>query len=214
MGSYQMGPPAGLVLALQKRLDLAEFVETGTYRGDTADWAGRHFARVTTIELSPAFHAAATARFQAQPRVRTLGGESVAMLRAVVPALARPALFWLDAHWSGLDTAGREAECPVLGELAVINASPHDHVVLVDDARLFCAPPPRPHRAEHWPDLASLLASLGAGGRRHVVLVEDVFAAVPAAERGFLTTFLQDQSARAAPRAAGRLARWKTKILP
>jgi hypothetical protein len=207
-----MGPPEGLVLALQKRLALGEFVETGTYRGETAAWAARHFARVTTIELSPSFHAAAQARFQAEPRVRALGGGSVAVLREVVPALAGPAVFWLDAHWSGLDTAGREAECPVLDEIATIDASPHDHVVLVDDARLFCAPPPRPHRADHWPNLATLTARLVAGGRRHVVLSGDVFVAVPAAEREFLTAFLQDAAAEAAPPGTGWLARWKARF--
>ena len=36
--------------------------------------AARHFARVTTIELSPAFHAAALGRFRTQPNVRALCG--------------------------------------------------------------------------------------------------------------------------------------------
>ena len=58
MGLYRMGPPEDLILALQARLRLGDFVETGTYRGDTAAWAAEHFARVTTIELSPAYCAA------------------------------------------------------------------------------------------------------------------------------------------------------------
>ena len=212
MALHRMGPPEALVLALQQRLGLGDFVETGTYQGDTAAWAARHFARVTTIELAPGYHAAAQARFHGQPAVHPLAGESAAVLRELIPALTGPALFWLDAHWSGLDTAGREAECPVLAEIAVVNASPLAHAVLIDDARLFCAPPPRPHRAEQWPDLLTLAGALHHGGRRHVVLFEDVFVAVPAAGRDFLTAWLQDEAANPGSRPPGRLTRWWRKL--
>ena len=211
MGLYQMGPPEALVLALKKQLGIDEFIETGTYQGGTAAWAGGHFPRVTTIELSPAFHAAALVRFQPQPHVRALCGGSVAVLHEVVPALTRPALFWLDAHWSGLDTAGREAECPVLEEIAVINASPLPHVIMVDDARLFCAPPPRPHRAEHWPGLLAVGSALAAAGRRHVVLTSDVFIAVPVDAQEFLVNWFQDEAAKP-PVGSSRLARWWRKL--
>ena len=205
-----MGPPEDLILALQARLRLGDFVETGTYRGDTAAWAAEHFARVTTIELSPAYCAAAQTRFRDRPGVRVLGGDSSAVLAATIPALPGAAFFWLDAHWSGLDTAGRETECPLLAELALLNAAPVTHVVLVDDARLFCAPPMRPHRAELWPDLATTVALLHDQGRRHVVLFEDVLIAVPAGEREFLRGWLQDQVTAAG--TEGRLARWWRKL--
>ncbi len=205
-----MGPPQDLILALQDRMGLGHFVETGTFRGDTAAWAGGHFRHVVTIELSPDYHAAAAVRFRGHERIRALQGDSATRIREVVAALEEPALFWLDAHWSGLDTAGREAECPLLAEVAAINASPWGHVVLVDDARLFCAPPPRPHRAEQWPDLAATTTVLAAGGRRHVVLVEDVFVAVPGEQRVFLNSWLQD--AAEVPRPAGWLARWRKRL--
>ncbi len=212
MGLHRMGPPETLVLALQRRLGLDDFIETGTYRGETAAWAAEHFARVTTVELFPELHTAAQVRFRAKPGVRALGGDSPAVLREIVPALAGAALFWLDAHWSGLGTAGREAECPLLEEITLINAVSRTHTVLVDDARLFCAPPPRPHRAGHWPDLAATVSALGDRGRRHVVLFQDVFVAVPAGERDFLNAWLQDEAAAARP--AGRLAQWWRKVRP
>jgi len=199
MGLHRMGPPEDLILALKGRLGLDDFVETGTFRGDTAAWAARHFARVTTIELSPAYLAAAQQRFRDQLNVRSLGGDSAAVLQETVAALAGPACFWLDAHWSGLDTAGREAECPLLGELDLLNASPAPHVILVDDARLFCAPPPRPHQASMWPDLPTTTAALYDRGRRHVVLVDDVLVAVPAALRDFLDGWLQDRTNAVSP---------------
>ena len=212
MGLYQMGPPAALTLALQRQLGIQEFIETGTFQGHTTAWAARHFTRVTTIELSPAYHAAAQARFFAQPNVRTLAGNSVAVLHAVVPNLPVPAIFWLDAHWSGLDTAGHELECPVLAEIALINASSLAHVVLVDDARLFCAPPPRPHRAEQWPGLATIVAALDQEGRRHVVLFDDVLVAVPANEREWLAGMLQDMAAGTPPPSNGFAKLWRKLV--
>lgn len=209
MGLYRMGPPEDLILALQARLRLGDFVETGTYRGDTAAWAAAHFSRVTTIELSPDYCAAAQARFRDQPNVRVMEGDSGEALSVVVPALPDRACFWLDAHWSGLDTAGRETECPLLAELALLNAAPVTHVVLVDDARLFCAPPARPHRAELWPDLLTVMNALATGGRRHVALFEDVLVAVPAEEKAALVAWLQDQATAA--RTEGRIARWRRK---
>lgn len=214
MGLYQMGPPAALTLALQRRLGMEDFIETGTFHGHTTAWAARHFARVTTIELSPTYHAAAQARFRAQPGVRVVAGDSVSALRTVVPVLTSPAIFWLDAHWSGLDTAGREAECPVLAEIALINASPLAHVVLVDDARLLCAPPPRPLRSEQWPGLAAMVAALDQEGRRHVVLFEDAFVAVPANEKEWLAEVLQNAPARTTPPSHGLVQKLWRKLVP
>lgn len=208
-----MGPPETLVLAIRERLRIQNFVETGTYRGDTAAWASRHFPHVFTIELSPVFYAEAQTRFHVQPNVRVLNGDSSTMTREVLNGLAQPALFWLDAHWSGLDTAGREIECPVMAEIALINNSPLAHVVLIDDARLFCSPPPPPHRADLWPDLASMMAALSQEGRRYVVLTEDVFIAVPCSEQGWLMKILQDTAALTMQKH-GRLAKWWEKIRP
>lgn len=201
-----MGPPEALVLALQLRGGVEHFVETGTFRGDTASWAAGHFDQVITIELSPAFHAAALVRFHDQPKIRVLSGDSAAMLSVVATELKRPAIFWLDAHWSGSDTAGRSAECPVLAEIAAIDATRLAHFILVDDARLFAAPPPRPHCAAQWPDLATIVAALHGGGRRYIVLFDDVLVAIPSSDRQYLTTWLQDHPVLSARR--GRLARW------
>lgn len=203
-----MGPPTGMIAALKAELKLDEFVETGTFRGDTTAWAAQNFRRVTTIELSPKYHREAVERFRDQPHVRVLNGSSAAVLKAVVPALAGPALFWLDAHWSGLDTAGAKTECPLLEELGALNATAHPHVILVDDARLFVAPPPKPHRAEQWPDLATSVNALVDGGRRHVAIYEDMLVAVPSTARAFLVAWLQD-AATAARNRSVRAPWWK-----
>jgi hypothetical protein len=46
-------------------------------------------------------------------------------------------LFWLDGHYSGGATARGHKDCPVLEELDAIFNSPFEHVIYIDDARLF-----------------------------------------------------------------------------
>jgi hypothetical protein len=198
-----MGPPAPLVLALKQECGIEQFVETGTYRGDTTAWAADNFSRVATVELAAAFHAHAVERFAARSNVAVLHGDSPTVLRQLVPSMTTPTIFWLDAHWCGADSAA-QSECPVLGEIDVIDSSPLPHIVLVDDARLFCAPPPRPHRAELWPDLATLVARLHRGGSRYVAQFDDIFVAVPIERRTFLVGWLQDLATRRRAESAKR----------
>jgi len=205
-----MGPPEDLVLELQRRLDARFFIETGTFAGGTAAWAARHFAEVVTIEASPELHARACSRFSAVPGVRALLGDSRVRLAEVLAQLSGPAVLWLDAHWSGGDTAGAADECPLLGELAAINAVTADHAVLVDDARCFLAPPPRPHRPEQWPEMTEVVGLLAAGGQRFVTMLDDVLIAVPIAFRPQIRVFLQDHTTEAwrVETRGGRIRRW------
>jgi hypothetical protein len=66
-------------------------------------------------------------------------------------------LFWLDSHWSGGDTYGENDECPLMDELKIIFKYTKNYVILIDDARLFIAPPPKPHRIENWPSIKEIV---------------------------------------------------------
>jgi hypothetical protein len=215
MGEYRMGPPKELVLELQRLLGLRHFIETGTMSGDTAFWAAEHFEGIVTIEASPVWYERACQRLAKCANVRVVLGDSRTRLAETLADLHDPALLWLDAHWSGGETAGAGSECPLPEEIAAINASSADHGILVDDARCFLSPPPRPHRAEQWPDLAMVIALLTNGGRRYVVVHDDVLMAVPVRVRaafrscvqGLVTAAWQCQPHR------GRVRRWLLKHL-
>ncbi len=211
MGAVDFGIPQNFASLLKSRLGLANFVETGTFKGDTAAWAAREFARVWTIEADPALAQAAKARFATQPNVVVVGGDSVSALTALAPALPGPALFWLDAHWCGTDptlTAGAEDQCPLLRELAAIAQSPHEHAILVDDARYFLAPPPSPNRPEKWPDAAATVAALLDGRPdRYVGVVDDVFFRVPMALKGEIQAHIDRLTAHREQRARKRDAK-------
>jgi hypothetical protein len=186
-----MGVPTQLVLAIRQRFKADCFVETGTFQGATAMWAANVFPNVITIEASAELHAQAAANFGHLKNIRFLHGHSPAVLRQIVPMLPQPTIYWLDAHWSGGATAGRENECPLLDEIRAIDGHGpghgHDAYILIDDARLFLAPPPLPHKAEQWPELAVVLAVLREKHpSRHIVVAEDVIIGVPATAREFL----------------------------
>ena len=156
------------------------FVETGTYRGDTAAWASEHFERVVTIEFSEPIHAETTRRLGHLGNVEFLFGDSRMQLPRVVATLRGPAMFWLDGHWSGGDTYGEGDECPVLDEIRIVNLCRETPIVCIDDARLFQAPPPPPHDASAWPGYAEVLATLNASHHAYATtLVDDTILAHP-----------------------------------
>ena len=122
----------------QRRFGPRVFVETGTFAGDTIEAVADRFDRVYSIELDPQWHRRAVERFKDRPTVTLLQGDSGARLREVVASLTEPALFWLDAHYSGPMTARGALDSPIVSELDTIRAHPvRGHVVLIDDMRDF-----------------------------------------------------------------------------
>ncbi|HOX07106.1 MAG TPA: hypothetical protein PK280_11950 [Planctomycetota bacterium] len=191
MGSERMGPPEDLVLWLAQEFGLDTFVETGTYRGDTALWASDHFSRVITIEGSAELYTKARARLAGR-NVSIVQGDSREKLAEVTRSLGGPALFWLDAHWCGENSCGSDRQCPLLDELAAVADSPHGHFIMIDDARLFMAPPPHPNKAEQWPSLADVLGKLQAYHARYAIIFDDVIVAVPSFASGSFRAHCQD----------------------
>jgi hypothetical protein len=191
MGSVYFGLPEPLVGFLCERFALTSLVETGTFHGGTAAWAAPRFREVYSIEVAEPLWHAARERHRSLTNVTFLLGDAPSQLRTLAPKLERP-LFWLDAHWCGSGTGRTKTECPVLEELAAIAAGRDDDpFILIDDARLFLAPPPRPHDWRDWPDLETVIAALHACGDLWITVRDDVIVAVPSAHRAALVEFFQ-----------------------
>jgi hypothetical protein len=183
MGSIHKPPVANLALALAQAGGLRQFVETGTFQGDSLAWASQNFERVWTIEISPQYQAEAKAKVGPLPNVEFLLGNSAAELSKVCERLRGPALFWLDAH-AGAGFFGAEDNCPLLAELETCLAGAREpHCILIDDARAFVAPPPPPFDYRKWPSLDEVVAVTLRRGGYHVAVISDVMAVVPAALR-------------------------------
>jgi hypothetical protein len=190
------------MLALRREFSLTRFIETGTYRGRTTAWAAKHFEEVVTIEASEDLRRAAMEQHVELRNVRWVHGDTRAVLRGELERLSGPAVVWLDSHWSGGGTYGEGHECPLLFEIETLRQSPHEHHLFIDDARLFLAPPPAPHKSKHWPTLTQVVNALARGPRPLEVLVlEDTFVAVPAAAKSLVWQYAQASATDAVARA-------------
>jgi hypothetical protein len=66
-------------------------------------------------------------------------------LGTFLPTIDQSALFWLDGHYSGGDTAKGYEDTPIYRELEhILNDSRNEHVIIIDDARLFGTDPTYP----------------------------------------------------------------------
>jgi len=175
MGLIYSGIPIPLVTRIIGAFQVKYFVETGTYFADTAYWASSRFERVFTIEASQILWQQAVDKYGRVNNIEFLKGDSRDKLRDILDRIHSPAIFWLDAHWSGGITYGEGNECPLIDELQIINSCRVNHFILIDDARCFLSPPPLPHSADRWPDIAAVISALTSEKRnRFVVVIEDV----------------------------------------
>ena len=192
MGSVRFGVPRELVLWMRDTFKVKVFVETGTHQAETAVWASTNFERIFTVEAHEPLYQKAVETFGSRKNIQFLKGDSRTHIKSLTSSLTEPAIFWLDAHWCGENTFGKSDECPVVGELELLNASKVPHIVLIDDARLFLAPPPAPHEATYWPDISSICRLMAAhDSNRYVAVHDDVIIGVPAAATVQLVEFLR-----------------------
>jgi hypothetical protein len=198
MGVVRLGPPFEIITELAALGGITRFVETGTFFGGTARTASQHFEQVYTIEKADGLYQKYHRELRAVGNVEPLLGDSKTVLPQVVALLANaPAVFWLDGHWSGGETAGADDECPVLAELAALSGRGRD-IVLIDDARLFLSAPPAPHDAAQWPTMLDISAALlGWATRPFVQVIDDVIFISPRDER--IKTRLIDYGRARAP---------------
>lgn len=156
-----------IVKHYQRRFGLRVFIETGTFAGDMIDAIKQRFDRIVSIELDRKWHERAVERFRSEAHVSLLQGDSGERLPEVLASLSEPALFWLDAHYSGPITARAVVDTPIAQELNAVRAhAVKGHVVLIDDMRYFTG-------RDGYPHLDELVAWLREGDPDAVVDVKD-----------------------------------------
>lgn len=183
MGAYHFSLDPALASLFAEHCGLRNFVETGTFRGDTLASLLGTFRQLYSVELSPELAGDARRRFAGEERVHLFCGDAAECLRDVRTALeGAPALYWLDAHWCVADgTAGEKSQCPLLEELAALDPLHQEDVVLIDDARLFLAPPPAPHETSDWPGFQQILENFARIRKdHHLMVLNDVIVIFPA----------------------------------
>jgi SAM-dependent methyltransferase len=158
--SARMEPPTpeekrnhllGLLQARGHRL----FVESGTYLGDTVAFLRPHVERIVTVEVEPKLHADAVRRFAGDDGIDVILGDALEVVPAIARELDRPALIWLDGHFSGGVTGQGEyvEPAPAILDAFAVAPPPAGSTIIVDDLRMFGRDP------EPWPSLDGLVAA-------------------------------------------------------
>jgi hypothetical protein len=160
VGIVNFGIDPKAVKAIKNRYGLMTFVEGGTFLGGTAKQMSTLFDSVITIEMTPEIHQKAKASLEPFANVNAILGDTRSVLHSIISSNDN-ILFWLDSHWSGGITYGSDDECPLMDELRIIfSSSLRNYVIMIDDARLFLSPPPKPHNLGKWPGIADIFGSL------------------------------------------------------
>ena len=184
MGSVTFSIPIDLATALLRATGIRYAVETGTYLGGTAAMLADLVDDVWSVELVPEILAQARERLAGRANVHLVEGYSPAVLPSLLEQVPGPALYWLDGHggtFGADDVPADIKECPVLDELAAIEAHPFaaQSVVLIDDARAFFGR--LLHHRPDWPTFLEVARALGED--RYVTVLDDVVIGVPAGLR-------------------------------
>jgi len=156
-----------VVMDYGKKFKLKILIETGTYRGEMVYAAKDSFSRIYSIELSRKFYERAKSLFSEYGHITIYLGDSATVLPKILESADGPCLFWLDAHYSGGDTAKGDSDTPIWAELETI--SRHEmkkHVILIDDARDFSG-------RNGYPTLEELKGFCKKRFPRHSMSVED-----------------------------------------
>jgi hypothetical protein len=127
------------VVEISKHFALSTFIETGTFRGDTIASLRYDFDELISIELSEDLHERARRRFATCPDIILIRGDSASQLpRALGRCGDSRAFIWLDAHYSGSDTAKGAHNTPIMQEVESIRrCGTGKDVIVIDDLRLF-----------------------------------------------------------------------------
>lgn len=127
------------IKAEYKNINFDTFVETGTHIGTTIFAIAPYFNELHTIELSKQFYdyCKQIASNNNVTNITFYNGSSDSVIKELCTKILKPAIFFLDSHWSKENTARGEVDVPLLNELKFIKERNKPDIVIIDDYRLF-----------------------------------------------------------------------------
>ncbi len=143
-------------------------IESGTFLGDMVESKKKSFKKIISIELSSLLYKKAKKRFKKDLNVSIVWGDSGEKIAAILKAIHEPVIFWLDGHYSAGVTAKGNKLCPVYEEIdAIFNSvSRFDHIILIDDARLFTG-------KRGYPEINQLTEYIHSKNIRYQIYIKD-----------------------------------------
>lgn len=117
------------------------FIETGTYKGETTRLASKYFNKVYTMEIKKELYdeSKKIGKEQNCANITYFLGDSVEILKVLIPMVKESSIYFLDAHISGMDSGFNGKQCvPLIEELNIIVKNlEHPSIFIIDDLRFF-----------------------------------------------------------------------------
>jgi hypothetical protein len=125
------------IIKYQQKYKIDILIETGTCYGEMVEVLKKQFKKIISIEVSNELFNFVKARFKNDKHIELYEGDSGELLPSIIKKQNVSCLFWLDGHYSGGGTGKGELNTPIFKELKAIFESKNNHIILIDDARLF-----------------------------------------------------------------------------
>jgi len=134
--------------------DYPTFIETGTYYGETIYTMEPFFNNLHTIEIKDEFYRNHVNNYK-RDKIKFHLGDSSKVLSTLLPTINENAIFFLDGHWSALNTGKGDKDCPLYEELeSIMSLYKNKAIIIIDDVRLFGSGPNVNDEPCNWEDIS------------------------------------------------------------
>lgn len=184
----------------RNKLGVETLVETGTYLAESTLRFAAIFPKVYSIELSQGYFERAVKMYEDVSNITFIAGASPVVISELIEESKGPMAFYLDAHWSGGSTEGKDNQCPLMEELSSLLHYQDEKIIIIDDARLFLTPVSEELNKDHWPDITDILAFINHEEPYYTALYDWDLLCVPRKHKPFLVDFIRKTPGNGYPR--------------